>query len=361
MTDPEYAAGLRAAVQTAISYGIRGIEAGANPAPAPIPAELLAQARQAACNGVGIDVVLRRYFAGYALLGDLVLQEAERVSTLSHSDLQGILRDVSTLFDHVLVAINTEYHQAREDRMRSSAQRRAARVQGLLAGEARHGEELDYALAGWHLGGIACGPGAGDLARSLAGYLDRELLLIQPEPETAWFWLGGGSQVTAVAALEAAGKWTGNAGTLAIGEPGEGIFGWRLTHRQAKAAIQIARFEGGGTVCYSEVGLLASVLEDDTLLNTLRTVYLAPLAQGPDDGETLRETLRAYFATNRNSTSAAAALGVSRRTINNRLRLVEKRVGRPINSCMPELEVALRIDSVAICPQWQAASSSFPA
>jgi len=58
----------------------------------------------------------------------------------------------------------------------------------------------------------------------------------------------------------------------------------------------------------------------------------------------LRKTLRAYFTTGRNITSAASALGVSRQTVGNRLRVIEEKLGRTIESCAPEIEVALRLD-----------------
>lgn len=70
----------------------------------------------------------------------------------------------------------------------------------------------------------------------------------------------------------------------------------------------------------------------------------APLADGRDGGLELRKTLRAYFTTGRNITSAASALGVSRQTVGNRLRVIEEKLGRTIESCAPEIEVALRLD-----------------
>ena len=55
------------------------------------------------------------------------------------------------------------------------------------------------------------------------------------------------------------------------------------------------------------------------------------------------KTLRAYLAADRNATSAAAALGVNRNTIAERLRAIEATLGRPLSACGPELEAALRL------------------
>jgi DNA-binding PucR family transcriptional regulator len=48
----------------------------------------------------------------------------------------------------------------------------------------------------------------------------------------------------------------------------------------------------------------------------------------------------------RNVTSAAAALGVNRHTVSNRLRAVESRIGRPISSCVAEIDAALRLEDL---------------
>jgi DNA-binding PucR family transcriptional regulator len=71
-----------------------------------------------------------------------------------------------------------------------------------------------------------------------------------------------------------------------------------------------------------------------------------PLAEERDGGETLRETLRAYFATGHNASSAAAALGVRRHTVASRLRAIEERLKRTLSSCAAALELALRLEEL---------------
>ncbi|MBA3865218.1 MAG: helix-turn-helix domain-containing protein [Solirubrobacterales bacterium] len=61
----------------------------------------------------------------------------------------------------------------------------------------------------------------------------------------------------------------------------------------------------------------------------------------------MRKTLRAYFAANRNGASAAAALGVSRQTVKNRLRAAEELIGRGLTECAADLETALRLEKVS--------------
>ncbi len=131
--------------------------------------------------------------------------------------------------------------------------------------------------------------------------------------------------------------------SVTLGEPGQGLAGWRLSHRQAKAALPIAERRGEAVVRYADVALLASILGDDLAATSLRQLYLEPLERGRDRGKAARETLRAYFASERNISSTAAVLGVDRRTVTNRLRAVEGLFGRPLNEFATEIETALQL------------------
>ncbi|MGN6372189.1 MAG: helix-turn-helix domain-containing protein [Solirubrobacteraceae bacterium] len=94
------------------------------------------------------------------------------------------------------------------------------------------------------------------------------------------------------------------------------------------------------------MALLAAALRDDTLARSLREIYLSPLEDSRDGGAVLRETLRAYLAAERNASSAAAALGVARNTVDYRLRAIEKRLGRSLQRFTAELEVALALKEI---------------
>lgn len=68
------------------------------------------------------------------------------------------------------------------------------------------------------------------------------------------------------------------------------------------------------------------------------------LLEGGRRGEVWRETLRAYFASGQRASSAASILGVHERTVANRIRTIEERLGRPVGSRGSELETALRLE-----------------
>jgi DNA-binding PucR family transcriptional regulator len=132
---------------------------------------------------------------------------------------------------------------------------------------------------------------------------------------------------------------------VTVGEPGEGLSGWRLSHRQAKAALPIAERRSEAVLPYADVVLLTSILRDDLVATSLHQIYLEPLEAAPDGGRVARETLRAYFAAERNVSSTAVVLGVDRRTVTNRLRAIEELFGRPLKDVAAELETALRLDA----------------
>lgn len=351
--EPAYAEGLRAAVSSAVDYGLAAVELGEERAPPPPPI-LLAQARLAARAGVGLDTVLRRYFAGHALLGDFLVAEAEGGRLLRGAALQRLLRTQAALFDRLLAAISDEHRREGCAQPGSSEQRRAERIERLLAGELVDASELGYQLEGWHLGVLAEGPAAEEALRALASSLDRRMLKVCREEGAVWAWLGGrrpfdleGSPIEP----------TPSPGTiLAIGEPAEGLSGWRLTHLQATAALPIARRGSEPLVRYRDVARLASMLKDELLAISLREIYLKPLERERDSGRLARETLRAYFAAGCNASAAAAAMGVNRETVSNRLRTIEQRFGRPFDSCAADVEAALRLEELGVPIALQASS-----
>jgi PucR C-terminal helix-turn-helix domain/GGDEF-like domain len=339
--DPELLEGQRATVYAAVDYGIEAIEFG-EAGCRDVPAIFHAQARLTARSPISLDMLMRRYFAGYVLLGDFLMREADHCS-LDGAALQCIMRDTATVFDRLISTIAEEYQREARGLLSSPEERLAARVRALLTGELLEAADIDYEFDAWHLGVLATGSECLEAVRLLAKSLDRRLLSTLSDEGTVWAWLGGRAPFDpddldrALPSVQTANC------RLAIGEPAHGLAGWRLTHRQAQAVMPIAKRSGRSYLRYADGALLASLLQDDLLASSLQERYMAPLTSERDGGETLRETLRAYFAANRNASSAAAALGVSRQTISNRLRTVEERVGQPLTAWGADVEVALNL------------------
>ena len=264
----------------------------------------------------------------------------------SLAELQRSLRDLAAHVNRLVEAGCEEHGPEGHHGARSPERRRSEQVLRLLSGGPFEPSELGYELDAWHLGAVASGPEARAALRSLAKALDRRLLLVRGEPDLAWAWLGGARPPSSRRASEAAAERRPEGVCLALGEPGEGPDGWRLTHRQARAAFPIARRRAEGPVRYADVALLAAALQDDLLATSLRRLYLEPLAVGRDSGARLRETLRAYFAAGLNVSSTAAALEVTRRTVRNRLYAVEELLGCPLGAVDAQLDLALDLEEL---------------
>lgn len=342
--DPAYAGGLRSAISAALDYGLAALEQGEGRLPQ-VPPSLLVQGRLAARNGVSLKTVLRRYAAGYALLGDRVIDEAH-TSGIPSSDLKRLHRLQAVAFDHLIAAVSEEYAREADARPETTEQRRADLVERLLAGELLDVPDLAYSFDCWHLGLLVVGPDPSEVLCALGKELDRTLLIVGRSEETVWAWLGGRrpfdpDQISSPSSF----PWPLQV-RVALGAPAEGLPGWRLTHRQAVAALPIALRGEQRVAHYAQAPLLATALQDELLATTLHKLYLDPLRQERDGGLTAKNTLRAYFEAGGNVSSAAAALGVNRATVRSRLSAIEERFGRSLETASAEIETALRLDEV---------------
>jgi hypothetical protein len=115
LEDPEYMAGLRAAVAAALEYVLEGIEGGEKDG-SPPPTATLEQARRAARTGVSLDTVLRRYVAGLAILEGFVVQAVEQEERIIPPTpipptqvLRDVLANMSALVDRLITAVSRAY------------------------------------------------------------------------------------------------------------------------------------------------------------------------------------------------------------------------------------------------------------
>jgi hypothetical protein len=338
--DVEYAEGLKATVGRIVEYGLEGLERGEVDL-GPIPDTALAQVRRAARSGVSIEIVLRRYSAGERLLADFVIEDG---APLLGPALREVLRTQRMQIDHVMASVAEEYMRERDRLGASPSQKAELRVRRLLDGaEADDASGFDYEFENWHLGLIVVGAAPAATVRGLAAELGCQPLVVPRGERTAWAWLGSRSRGP-VAELERALPCA--EARVAVGEPRQGMEGWRLTHHEAQAAFQVMLRKPQQVTKACDVVLLAALLRDEALARSLRETYMAPLDQHGSSGPVLRETLRAYLASGRNAVTAAAALGIDRHTVQRRLRKVEDTLGRILPACHAELEVALGLDEL---------------
>lgn len=347
VADRHYLESLRRAVPVAVDYAIAAIGEGEARA-AEVPLPLRTQARLAANVGVSLDTVLRRYFSGFILFNDFVLQEVEPSAALQHNTLHHLLRAYGARFDRLIEAVGEEFTRECEKGAESPERRRAARVKRLLAGDLLGGSDLAYDFDAHHVGLVAVGSEAAETLRSVAARTGYASLIVAAAPEVTWAWFGSRRHLDPHELGELLAQRRPHGVSLTLGEAGQGLSGWRLTHRQAQAAVPVVLRETRGMVRYCEVVLLASMLHDDLLAASLRQLYLAPISAGRDGGAALRKTLRAYFAANGNISSAAASLGVNRHTVASRLQAVEERIGRSLAECAAEMQAALQLEDFGL-------------
>ena len=253
---------------------------------------------------------------------------------MSYRDVSKVLRTLAQVLED----------EPQESLPLSFEQRRLTAIQKLLAGEEADAGLLNYNLEAFHAGIAVDGPDPTAPLCDLRGRLSSRLLLVAVGEEQAWAWLGGNPRLvrvdlTSISTME----WPAET-SVACGEVAEGIGGWRLSHRQALTALPVAQQRPTSLVHYPDVALLATALKDDLLFSALRHTYLSPLEEERDGGLVAKDTLRAYFRTSGNASSAGCLLGVNRTTVSNRLAAIERRLGRSIQAVSAELEVALRLD-----------------
>ncbi|HEX5307880.1 MAG TPA: helix-turn-helix domain-containing protein [Solirubrobacteraceae bacterium] len=361
--DAEYVAGLRATLKAAVEYALDTLEPDDVEA-GPAPPQAIAQARRAARLGVNLDTVLRRYVLGSTMLGDLLVEEAGNSDLGEHPMvLREVLREQAAVLEQLLASITAAYNAELKRGSDSSARRLVEHVQALLTGAPGDLRDHGYDLDGWHIGAIATGASAAGELRRAAEALQASLLYVPCGDHMAWAWLGGRGAITvadvelallggrlgtpaSVAPTRAPGRSGGRELAVALGEPAWALEGWRLTHRQAQAAMRVALRAPQPLTRYADVALLAAVLRDDLLADSMIEVYLSPLGDRRGAGAPLRETLRAYYKADRNASSAASALGVTRHTVENRLRAIEEKLGHTLRTRQAELEVALRLEEL---------------
>lgn len=309
----------------------------------PIPSAAIAQARRAARDGIEPDVFLVAIISAQTLLNEFVLEEAVDLTGKS-------LREVQALQGSLLLRFATElageYKREIGRLDESSSRRQIVLVERLLSGAPIADCEVDYSLEMWHLGLVVSGARAMDAARVLAELLGTALLAVPRGEGTVWAWLGSNRRLASQMVQDAVKNRRGIRAKFAVGEPGKDLEGWRSTHLEAKAALGVAIRSSGNVTCFADVALEAIALQMPDLAHSVLATYLAPLGGNKQRAATLRETLRAYFDAGRNASSAAVSLKVSRSTVENRLRLIEQKLGRPLLSSAPELELALRLEEL---------------
>lgn len=318
----------------------------ASPLPTVCPVWDLDLANLAATVGAPLAPLLATYRLGAAMLLDAWIEEIERLD-LAAPDRLALVRAGSGFFSAYagrLSALIGEAHTVERDRALSgTAQRRVQLVNALLAGADVGADQLEHELDGHHVAVIAWGPGAGEALSALAGDLDRRLLLLPQVEETWWAWLSGVRPLGDARAARLS-RWSpAESVRAAISGDHAGIDGFRRAHEEARLAHRTAQYRDDRVIPYAAIALEALASADEVAARRFVADELVGLNGRERRSAALRATLEAYFAAGHNAAATARTLGVHEQTVVNRLRTVERLIGRPVSARRAELETALRL------------------
>lgn len=350
--DPETITRLRPAAIETVAGIAAAVEQG-EWSPALSPA-MVALIQSAARQGGSLEGLLRGFSLGANVFFDFIAEELGELPQAAGA-LRYAVSWLSRNSDQLMNAFAAVYQEEVERLNSSPSRQMAQRLQGLLAGGPGDYADLGYRLDACHVGVIAFGGRAELECRALAESLGCDLLALPRAEDTVWAWFGSPRQIELDRLTQLVDSRASL--SLAAGEPRNGLDGWRLSHREALAALEVALLEPPGLTRYSDVALVADALRNEATGKALIDRYLGPWDRNRD-GERLRVTVRTYIDSDCNAASTASALGVNRHTVQRRLRKIEEAIGEPLSARRAELDVALRLERLTVRAPENGASRS---
>jgi hypothetical protein len=308
--------------------------------PVSCPTEAAEAAAAAVELGAPVTVIIQCYRAGHAVLWAGAQEEVEKLG-LEPGQQRELLDAVSEFLfayaDRCSQFVEDVHRRLREGKLREQEQRRVQAVRDLLDGRPVEVGDLGYPLDQEHLALVVWGPRRRDALEGLGRETGDELLTIEAGGSTSWAWLGAAPHT-----LEPV-----RGASLAIGSPAEGLEGFRASHAQARLAERVGRRTGSPLTLYRDVALEALALGNEQEALAFVAGELGEMATDSARHTALRKTLMAYFACGQNASATASELDVSEKTVANRLKSVEERLGEPATARRAELELALRLRAVS--------------
>jgi DNA-binding PucR family transcriptional regulator len=309
--------------------------------------------------GVQMDSLVAIYNRGHEFVWEHLYEELR--ARIADPDLFAeTVRAVSSyLFaylDAILQPLLDDFVAERERRARLAETGRAEEVRRILAGDTvnpdRAAARLGYELRRWHLGFVAWVPpetdeedvrprldsAAAELSDALAA--EQPPLVVSGTSFTVHGWLGSYSRPHPMAALpRIPGVY------LALGEPGEGLAGFRTTHQQALLARRVAtlaRRRAGSSLAYRDVAVEALLTADLAQAREFARGVLGPLAADDDNARRLLATLQVFYEEDASVRKAGQRLNLHHNTIAYRVnRAIELLEGEDGGSLRLRLAVLL--------------------
>lgn len=338
-----------------------------DPARVEAPAAATEYARRLAQRGTDVIYLIRAYYVaqnailghGVAVAGELADGDAALLTEMVHHELQ-----VGFAFvDRVIQQVISAYQEERDRWVQNRSAARTARVRALLGeGDPDVGTseaDLGYRLRGRHLAMIVwCAPGTvsgngldkleavtSEIGATLAGA--GSPLFVPNDELCAWVWFPLESAV--LPEEKQVDRILGEAEPgvrLVFGDPGQGVAGFRRSHRQATRVHALALAAGehcDRALFFRDVGAIALMTADLGAARLWVGDTLGVLAGDDGQHERLRDTLRVFLASGGSYTAAAGQLMMHKNSVQYRVRKAEELLGRPIAENRLDIELALKL------------------
>lgn len=321
-----------------------------------VPAEAIEYVRAFVHRGFDLELLLRVYHLGHRELWAL------SVELLEESGLGEEQKEVSAeLFDYMDVLIQrvvAEYQSERERWIRSSHALRTQIVRNIVSGRpisvADASARLRYDLGGHHVAVVAWAEEESGLdgdegaplryLRALAQRLERSSVVISIGRRAAYGWLAVHDDADPDL-RDLCGDAERGPVSVAVGEPGRGLEGFRDSHFDAVAARRVAVIAGmrqGSAVRWADIATVGLLSADLRHARRFTSQELGPLDADDDAAARLRATLVVYLQEN-DRQHTAKRLGIHPNTVAYRLRQCQELLDHPIKDRRFELEAALRL------------------
>lgn len=341
---------------------------GSRPTLATAPPEALAYAKEYVRRGLGLETLQRAYRIGQATLSRMWLEELQMRADDSEelADTFGFFNDwlfqwVETL-EHRLTEV---YMVERERRLRGTSAMRSEQVRTILDGspvDVRNASAtLRYELDRRHVAYIVWTTGAtldapngnvlfGEMERvaaNVAALMGSTDHLTVPLGGYLACWAGfrkapRAEALTGNLAL-ATSRWI----SVALGETGAGVAGFRRSHEEAVLARRVHQLRSRGRqptcVRFSDVALEVMLTHSREEARRFVAQQLGDLTAEDESVARVRDTLRVFLEENGSFQNAAARLGVHKNTVAYRIRRAEELLGHGVRERQLELEIALRL------------------
>lgn len=316
-------------------------------------------------RGIPLEHVMRCFRLGHAHMWTAWAAAIER-SGVDPDTRATVLEVVSTsmfdFMDRSTTALVTEYLHERERWNRSAEARRAETVASILGGDPVDLEAaslaLGYDLRRWHVGLVLWSEHADDGEDRMMAFQHavteiaetmtcaQRPLVLASEGASLWAWAGSLERPKdeAIAAVVDSARRDGV--SVAVGEPAEGVEGFRQTHERAVLARNVMRLAGarpGRVQRYGALALNAVLTADVDLMRAFVIDELGELSADDDATTRLRATLLVYFEEDFSASRTARRLSVHRNTVIYRVNRCEEILGRPIRERRVELQIALML------------------